>query len=170
MPVLYLLRHAKSSWGDASLGDHARPLNERGRSAAPAIGNWLRDHDCRIDLALVSTAVRAQETWQLVSACLKRAPEVSSEEGLYLCGSARLLNRLRQVEPDIPSCMLIAHNPDMQQLALTLAGSGNESDLADLRGKYPTGGLAVLSFAGNWRDLDRGSAILTDFIHPRALV
>ena len=169
MPVLYLLRHAKSSWNDASIGDHDRPLNDRGRKAAPAIGNWLRDHDCRIDHALVSTAVRARETWQLVSACLKRPPEASLEEGLYLCGAAVLLNRLRQVEPDITSCLLVAHNPDMQQLALTLAGSGNEGDLDALRGKYPTGGLAVLSFAGAWRNLDRGGAILTDFIRPRSL-
>ena len=98
-----------------------------------------------------------------------RPPEASLGEGLYLCGAEVLLHRLRQVEPDITSCLLVAHNPDMQQLALTLAGSGNEGDLDALRGKYPTGGLAVLSFAGAWRNLDRGGAILTDFIRPRSL-
>jgi phosphohistidine phosphatase len=30
---LYLLRHAKSSWNDATLDDHDRPLAPRGRKA-----------------------------------------------------------------------------------------------------------------------------------------
>ena len=32
---LIVMRHAKSSWSDASLEDHDRPLNKRGRSDAP---------------------------------------------------------------------------------------------------------------------------------------
>ena len=36
MKTLYILRHAKSDWGDSSLKDFDRPLNERGRKAAPA--------------------------------------------------------------------------------------------------------------------------------------
>ncbi|MEC7253413.1 MAG: histidine phosphatase family protein, partial [Candidatus Thermoplasmatota archaeon] len=28
---LIIMRHAKSSWSDASLDDHDRPLNKRGR-------------------------------------------------------------------------------------------------------------------------------------------
>ena len=33
--TLVLLRHAKSSWKDQTLGDFARPLAPRGRRAAP---------------------------------------------------------------------------------------------------------------------------------------
>jgi phosphohistidine phosphatase SixA len=42
MRQLLLLRHAKSSWDDARLTDHARPLNMRGRKAADAI-TWAED-------------------------------------------------------------------------------------------------------------------------------
>jgi phosphohistidine phosphatase len=167
--VLYLLRHAKSAWDDPALADHDRPLNDRGRRAAPAMGNWLREHDCAVAQALVSTAERARQTWELVSARLKRPPEAAYERGLYLCGAQALLGRLRQVDADRPSCMLIAHNPDMQQLALTLAGNGDVDVLAAMRGKYPTAALAILSFAGSWRDLDRGCAVLTDFVRPKDL-
>ena len=38
---LLLLRHAKSSWGNPSLQDFARPLNERGRGAADLMGRFL---------------------------------------------------------------------------------------------------------------------------------
>ena len=34
---LQLLRHAKSSWDSPGLTDHQRPLNARGRKAAPRI-------------------------------------------------------------------------------------------------------------------------------------
>ena len=37
MKTLYLLRHAKSSWGDSELSDFDRPLNNRGRREAEKI-------------------------------------------------------------------------------------------------------------------------------------
>lgn len=39
---LILLRHAKSSWDDPSLEDHERPLNKRGRKAAPDVAAQIR--------------------------------------------------------------------------------------------------------------------------------
>jgi phosphohistidine phosphatase len=39
--TLYLLRHAKSSWKDASLSDFERPLKRRGREAAELVGERL---------------------------------------------------------------------------------------------------------------------------------
>ena len=43
MRQLLLLRHAKSSWDEGSLSDHARPLNMRGRRAADAMAehDWI---------------------------------------------------------------------------------------------------------------------------------
>ena len=41
MLTLTLLRHAKSSWVDASLGDFDRPLAARGEEAAPRMGAFL---------------------------------------------------------------------------------------------------------------------------------
>ena len=42
---LIVMRHAKSSWSDASLDDHDRPLNKRGRRDAPRIAQELHDRD-----------------------------------------------------------------------------------------------------------------------------
>ena len=41
MKTLFLLRHAKSSWSEPGLADFDRPLNERGRRAAPLIARHL---------------------------------------------------------------------------------------------------------------------------------
>ena len=73
--------------------------------------------------------------------------------------------RLRAVEDDVESLMLIGHRPGVEQLALSLAGSGQ--NLAGLRRKYPTGALATLEFSGRWDDLQPGRAELTDFVPPK---
>ena len=54
--TLILTRHAKSSWGDADLEDHARPLNKRGRASAKAIGRWIADHGITPQEVLCSDA------------------------------------------------------------------------------------------------------------------
>ena len=41
MKQLTLMRHAKSSWHHEDLTDFERPLNERGRRAAPLMGAYL---------------------------------------------------------------------------------------------------------------------------------
>ena len=41
MKTLYLVRHAKSDWGDQSLADFDRPLNKRGKKDAPFMGKVL---------------------------------------------------------------------------------------------------------------------------------
>ena len=42
MHTLHLLRHAKSSWADAALPDHERPLAPRGRRDANLVAGHLR--------------------------------------------------------------------------------------------------------------------------------
>ena len=41
MKRLYVMRHAKSSWDDASLADYDRPLNERGLRRPPMMGRLI---------------------------------------------------------------------------------------------------------------------------------
>jgi phosphohistidine phosphatase len=67
MPTLYLLRHAKSSWGDPELPDHDRPLAPRGERAAALIGEHLRSAGIAPALVLCSSAVRARETLDRVA-------------------------------------------------------------------------------------------------------
>ncbi len=62
MRRLLLLRHAKSSWSDPTARDHERPLNDRGRRAAPLVGDYLRREDLVPDLVLCSSARRTCET------------------------------------------------------------------------------------------------------------
>ena len=91
---LLLLRHAKSSWDDAGLADHDRPLAKRGRRAAERVGAYLRTSDLLPDLVLCSSARRTQETLELLALGDR---EVRIEEGLYGAVEHELLDRVRQL-------------------------------------------------------------------------
>src|SRR5260370_39139442 len=65
MRRLMLLRHAKPEHDAPSGHDQDRRLDERGRLDAAAIGSWIGRHPPLPDAVLVSTAVRARQTWEV---------------------------------------------------------------------------------------------------------
>lgn len=160
---LALLRHAKSSWEDASLDDHDRPLAPRGRRAAARIGEYMRQNRIRPDLVLCSSATRTRQTLELLD--LAGTPDVLIEDELYGAPAARLIDRLRQVDDLIGSVLLIAHNPGVQDAATGLA-----ADPADIGDAYPTAALANFRVSiPSWGDLRLGIADVTAFVVPKQL-
>ena len=171
MKTILLLRHAKSAWNDAGLGDHERPLNRRGEQAAKAIADHLAQHGPRPDLILCSTATRARQTLApLVKRLGAPAPPLALEDALYLASEDSLLARLQALPDEVATVLLVGHNDGIWQLAEALAGRGHATTLAGLREKYPTGSLAMLhARIGTWRDLTAGSGELLAFVRPRDL-
>jgi phosphohistidine phosphatase len=166
---LFLLRHAKSSWDDPGLDDHERPLAPRGERAVKVLADHLHVNGISPTLVLCSTSRRTRETLEGVSPDGERL--IESE--LYSASGPELLERLRRVPEDVVAVMVIGHNPAMQTLVLRLAGGQPEfdgSDLEAVRRKFPTGALATLTFACNWSELGPGSARLTAFVRPKALI
>ena len=167
MKVLYLLRHAKSDWGDAEVPDRERPLAPRGVRATKDLARRLRNAHVAPIVVLCSTALRARQTLELLAPALGAQVEVSYEDELYGATVAGVLERLRRVSAAVPSVMVVGHNPTIQDLTLELAGSGD--DLASVRLKFPTAALAILEFdRKRWERLDRGGAELAGFLVPTA--
>jgi phosphohistidine phosphatase len=162
---LFVLRHAKSSWDDPALVDHARPLAPRGQRAAELLANYVRREKIRPALVLCSSARRTIETYEGV----RPAGELSIESGLYGAGADGLLERLRQVPDATSSVMLIGHNPALQTLVLRLAGANGGTDLRQVQRKFPTGALATLALDHAWSELRPGAADLVSLIRPRDL-
>lgn len=150
--TLLLLRHAKSDWS-GTLPDIDRPLAQRGRTQARLAGQWLAGHVEPIDLAVVSPAHRARETWELASAELTAAPPVRHDDRVYAASAGALLDIVREVPEDIDALILVGHNPGMEQLASTLAG--REVVLG-------TSGIAWFGVEGTWAELDAASAVLRE--------
>ncbi len=176
---LLLLRHAKSSWQDEALEDHERPLADRGIRAATAMGRYLARHYAPIDLALCSSAVRCQGTFALINEAQSEPIPKVDEPRAYLCGAAGLLDLLRDAPTvtasnrPVRTLLLIAHNPDLQELSQHLALPVADRDkalLEDIRMKFPTGALAAFAVGtGGWRSLSTATVRLLDFVKPRDL-
>ena len=161
--TLYLLRHAKSDWGDPGLPDHGRPLSPRGERAARDLATYLRRMGVTPALVLCSSALRARQTL----GALAISGEVRYEDALYGASAGELVERLQLVPEATPSVLLVGHNPGLQELALLLAGEGSAALRARLGEKFPTGALVELVFHGPWAELAGDGAELTAFIAPR---
>jgi len=169
LKTLLLLRHAKSSWSNPSLQDFDRPLNARGETAAGGIGGWLQESGQVPELVLSSTARRAAETWAGVAEALEDPPEVRWDPSLYLAEPDHLLDRIRALPASVGSAMLVGHNPGMEDLARSLARKGDPAALHNLRVKYPTGGLAIITFdVDRWQDVAPRTGRLELFRTPRS--
>ncbi len=109
-----LLRH-----GDAAnhSPDHDRPLTEAGAAAALESGTQLGLLESPIDVILVSSAVRARQTADLVlSRIVQPTYGVSYERELYLADPATCVARLRKLPDAARSALVIGHNPGLSQL------------------------------------------------------
>ena len=120
---------------------------------------------------LCSDAVRTRATLALVLPAFSPPPDsIEFCADLYLASPEAMLTRLRQVRA-ARTVLMVAHNPGTHALALQLAGGGAPKTLAALAVKYPTAGLAVLTFAGakDWAAVDTGQGLLVHFVTPRTL-
>jgi phosphohistidine phosphatase len=172
MRQLLLLRHAKSSWDDASIPDRDRSLNARGRRAAAVMRRAMRDLGLAPDVVLVSTARRTMDTLEALEPW-DDAPLVEPMDSLYLADPGQMIAALQGVAETVRSVLLIGHNPGLHDLAVSLAGPlamrrGGENERA-LAAGFPTGALAEYVVAGSWRDLREGSGRLVRFLTPRML-
>lgn len=145
---LALVRHAKSDWGDPSLDDHDRPLNDRGMRDAPVMAARLAASGFRPDVILASTALRARTTAEAFAAELGVA--VSLDPELYGAPAGALL--AAAAATGAASVMVVAHDPGMSVLAGRLSGDGI--------GHMPT--CAVATFTWTHDDWDVATALDPD--------
>ena len=169
---LMLLRHAKSSWAEAGQADPDRPLNDRGKRSAVAVGRYMASKGLVPQLALCSPARRARETWSLVAGEQKAIPAILVAAEIYDFGDGKaLLECLRHKTGTAQSVLLVGHNPSIGGLAQNLIGKGSAKLRKRLEKKYPTAALAVISFdLDNWGSLAAGSGTLLRFVRPADII
>ena len=159
MRTLYLLRHAKSSWKDASLKDFERPLKKRGKEAAKSIGEVLKAEKIDDLLVITSTAVRARETTRIALKHYHSTVEVRFEQKIYEASPATLLGIVHEIEDDRPTAMLVGHNPGFEMLLAFLTGQ--------LRA-MPTSALAKIIFeADSWQEIKGDAGTLERLVIPK---
>lgn len=167
---LFLLRHAKSDWGEEGLRDFDRPLNTRGKSAARLMGRYLQDNGHFPNRILCSTSQRTRETLTRILPYQPQEAQIHLLSDIYDQGDLSYTSVIRRHGGRAQQLMIIGHNPATEQTAIELAGTGAPKAMADLRIKYPTGALAVFDFdIADWAELQTGTGHLDRFIKPRDL-
>ena len=169
MRRLMLLRHAKTERAGPGERDRDRALTKRGRADAPVIGAYMAKHGLVPDLALVSPAKRAQETWTLLVEAFAKAPKVTNEERIYNADAEKLMALVGEKRP-ARSMLVVGHNPGLHDLAIALIASGAVEARERVAEKLPTAGLIVIDLAFNdWSMLHPQSGRLERFITPRLI-
>jgi phosphohistidine phosphatase len=164
--TLILLRHAKSDWPEG-IEDHQRPLTDRGRRDAPRTGAWLVANNRVPDRAAVSTALRTQETYELVAEAFPTSPEIQLTDDLYAASAGEMLEVIRRTPEGVGTLMVVSHNPGIQYLALALADESHPELVAKAHAGYPTNTVTVLEFDGEWAALDPAAAAIVAVESPR---
>lgn len=162
MPVLMLMRHAKSSWDLPYQSDHERPLARRGEAAAARIGRFLSAAGSRPDLVLTSTAARARSTATLAAEAGSWTCNIVRVPEFYGSGPDGVLEVLRDVEGAPQRLLIVGHNPTWADLVPRLVGGGAL--------RFPTAAVACVRFReGVWSAVGSSPGELLWFVIPRLL-
>jgi phosphohistidine phosphatase len=174
---LMLLRHAKAEKAEPGMRDRERRLTPRGCDDAQRIGAYMAHHALTPDLALVSPAQRARQTWEFLLQGLQEGLgsgstqlAVDFDEGLYNASARSGLEILMESGGTAGALLVIGHNPGLHEIAGLLIAAGDVEARERLNEGLPTAGLAVIDFAGNdWRALHPRSGRLERFVTPRLI-
>jgi phosphohistidine phosphatase len=121
--TLYLVRHAKSSWGEPELADIDRPLNKRGGRNCQEMGGRMKKRGWVPELILSSPANRAITTARCIARQIDYPKaDIVVDENIYCSGAGVLCDILQQLDERYTEVMLVGHNPDMTELVNRLCG------------------------------------------------
>jgi phosphohistidine phosphatase len=169
MRRLMLLRHAKTERVAPSQRDRDRKLTKRGRDDAAVIGAYMARHGLNPDLALVSPAKRAQETWTLAAPAFAKAPRLFNEERIYNATTEVLVKIISEAR-GAHSLLVVGHNPGLHDVAVQLIASGEVDARERMAEKLPTAGLVVIDLAfDDWSKVHRHAGRLERFVTPKLI-
>jgi phosphohistidine phosphatase len=156
--VLLVMRHAKSSWA-GSFSDHDRPLNERGRGAAPRMATGISRLGWMPDMVLCSDAARTRETWALMADVLDHPVPSQVLGKLYLPTVDAWTEAVGGAPAEVNTLLVLSHNPTCEDAVLAITGRQLQ---------IRTAWIARIELRGaSWRDAIRGGGQLAGFIGPR---
>lgn len=162
MKTLLLIRHAKSDWNDPSLPDFDRPLNERGKRDAPAMGQRLLDKEVKIDAFISSPAKRARKTAELIAGeyDVKKDKIILVEE-LYHAEPSAFMDVISKMDDDYKHIAIFSHNPGITEFA---------NQLADVRiDNMPTCSIFAIKIdSKHWKDFSEADKHFWFFDYPKS--
>jgi len=183
---LWLLRHGEAAQdAPGGAGDRERPLVERGRRDATALGRRLAAGTGALgievpvpEVAICSAAVRTGQTAELVNRAMGDRLPVEAFRTLYGASPETVLRYIRELDDGARSALVVGHNPTMYELAWELVGPAaptagpDDAEPADDRSVlrnhgFPTGSLAVVDLdVDAWEEAAAGCGALAGVFSP----
>lgn len=160
MKQLTLIRHAKSDWADPSLDDFDRPLNARGKKAAPMMGQRMLAADIMPTMIISSPAKRARKTAQLLACELDfDTREILYQKDIYEADLNTLIELVTQL-PLEDHIAIVGHNPGMTDLGAWLCPEAPPW--------LPTCAVLTLDLdCDSWKEISQGCAHIISYDFPK---
>ena len=159
MKKLILLRHAKSSWKDASLDDFDRPLNRRGKKDAPIMAHKLAMRKIKIDLTISSPANRTNETAKIFANILGCESEIIFNDKLYEASYKEILKVINLIDDKYQNVLLVCHNPGITNLVNYISDYFIEN--------ISTSGIVGLSTNSSWKNINENGCSFLFYDYPQ---
>lgn len=162
MKQLFIVRHAKSDWGNASLRDFDRPLNHRGHQNAPEMANRLVAKGIRPDAVVSSPALRALTTAKYFAAGWQiPAEQLNTNANIYEASVKTLLKVINDFDTSFDKIALFGHNPGLTDLLNYLT----DEHISNM----PTCSVAIIEFPlDSWELISGGTGNLVWFDYPKS--
>lgn len=159
---LFMIRHAKSSWKNPLQSDYERPLNDRGEADAPMMGERLKKLNIQPDLIISSTAKRAAQTAKNIAATMGYSgDDIKWYDKLYHCIPAVFEEVLYEVDDNVQTVFIVAHNPGITQFVNELSPSFQTDNM-------PTCGIVGVEFElKTWNEFSRVEKSVILFEYPK---
>lgn len=159
---LYLVRHAKSDWGNGQERDHDRPLAKRGLKAAKLMGRFLTAIGEVPEAVRSSSALRARTTAERMAEAGGWDVEILIERAFYESHAERVLEVVRRQDDTAESLLIVGHEPTWSSLVALVTG-GSEVRMA-------TAALVRVDFdVASWSQAAAGRGVLQWMVTPRLL-
>jgi len=164
MKNLLIMRHAKSDWSDNSLDDFDRPLNKRGKKAAPFMGNELLKRDKLPDLIISSPANRAKTTAEKVAEASGYNMAIQYEKDFYFGYVDEIIEIIKNSGKQYNKILVVGHNPTQESLIAAVTQN-------NIYARMPTAAIASTLFdIDDWTKLKKNSGSLEWLILPKQLM
>lgn len=162
MNRLFIVRHAKSSWGGIGLSDFERPLNERGKRDAPDMAQRLLNRKVKIDAFISSPAKRAKNTCKAFCKIYKvREDDIIYIDELYHANSETFYKVIRDIDDHFRNVAIFSHNPGITDFVNSLC-EGVRTD------NMPTSAVfGVEMDIKNWAEFENAEKKFLFFDYPK---
>jgi len=156
MKIVYLVRHAKSSWESGVKHDIDRPLNTRGIRSADLMSKHFAEKKLTIEKIVSSPAKRALTTAKTFAAALKiTESEILINENIYEAARKTLHDVINSFDDSFSSVMMFGHNPGLTLLANSFGATIDS---------LPTCAITAFEFdVEKWKDVEKGKLLFYDY-------